>query len=816
MPELLRSWAHLAVLWSFAFAKPLFDILGDSPEFFVARENTSGDIILLAFAVTLVPPTLLILVEALFVRVPRARLSVHLLFVGLLVTAIALEVLEDLSGINGAVLIPVSLALGAAGALLYARGRVLQATLGVLTPLPLLFVALFLLFSPVSDLVLPQDTSASAGGTGEGKAVPVVVVVFDELPAVSLMDSRQRIDRRRYPNFARLADDATWYRNATTAADFSTEAVPAILTGRRPGNGQLPIASDHPDNLFTLLGRRYRFNVHEPITDLCPTELCEERAGGSASRLRDLVSDLTIVSLHRLLPADLGDGLPAVDLAFSGFGAAPTDHGVSVAGAIERERDQRLESFEDFVRAVDDKGERPPLHFIHSDFPHAPWDRLPSGQRYPGEGVPGLRGDEWTGGERLLLQAHQRHLLQVGYVDRLLGRLLDRIRSTGLYERSLIVVTSDHGGAFRSGAPRRAVSEETFADVAGVPLLIKAPAQQRARIDDTPASSIDILPTIADYLGLDPSWSTEGRSLRGDGSPPRDSITVFAKEGATLTQPFSEFVQRRDDAIERNTRLFGSSEGRKGLFAIGGGSSLIGVPVKELERGAPTGARAVLDNPSAYASIPRGVRVLPVFMTGRVVGELPPQLPLAVAVNGRVAAVTPGFVASGTRLFEVIFDPAQLRPGANEIRIFAVREAGTTARLAPLVESETYKLVQQRGSELIVSSAGRRTRVLKATRGGFVDKVARSGAVVSLSGWSATQQAGPAENVLAFSEGRFVGSGQPLYARPDIAAAFGPSTRTSGFALSLRFPGRREAQAKIRVFGLLDGAAVELFRAPGS
>ena len=55
---LLTSWAHLAVLWSFAFARPLFDILSDSPEFFVARENTSWDIVLLALGVTLVPPTI--------------------------------------------------------------------------------------------------------------------------------------------------------------------------------------------------------------------------------------------------------------------------------------------------------------------------------------------------------------------------------------------------------------------------------------------------------------------------------------------------------------------------------------------------------------------------------------------------------------------------------------------------------------------------------------------------------------------------------------------------------------------------------------
>lgn len=66
------------MLWSFAFAKPLFDILADSPEFFVARENTAGDIVVLALAVTLVPPTLLLLAELVLIRLPRARAGLHL------------------------------------------------------------------------------------------------------------------------------------------------------------------------------------------------------------------------------------------------------------------------------------------------------------------------------------------------------------------------------------------------------------------------------------------------------------------------------------------------------------------------------------------------------------------------------------------------------------------------------------------------------------------------------------------------------------------------------------------------------------------
>jgi hypothetical protein len=41
----LRNGLHLAVLWAFAVVQPLLDLLGDNPDFFVARGNTSSDIV---------------------------------------------------------------------------------------------------------------------------------------------------------------------------------------------------------------------------------------------------------------------------------------------------------------------------------------------------------------------------------------------------------------------------------------------------------------------------------------------------------------------------------------------------------------------------------------------------------------------------------------------------------------------------------------------------------------------------------------------------------------------------------------------------
>src|SRR6185437_1025081 len=104
-------------------------------------------------------------------------------------------------------------------------------------------------------------------------STPILHVILDELPVTTVVGSDGRLDARRFPNLARLARDATWYRHATTVADNTLEAVPLQLTGLMPHVGDLPTSADHPRNLFTLFGRSHRMLAAEPVTDLCPRRL---------------------------------------------------------------------------------------------------------------------------------------------------------------------------------------------------------------------------------------------------------------------------------------------------------------------------------------------------------------------------------------------------------------------------------------------------------------------------------------------------------------------------------------------------------------
>ncbi len=188
--------------------------------------------------------------------------------------------------------------------------------------------------------------------------------------------------------------------------------------------------------------------------------------------------------------------------------------------------DDAAAGFARAAAALDRRGSRPPLLFVHSTLPHSIWRYLPDGRSYPIEGVEnlGLSSKGWVGPQWQVDQGFQRHVLQVQYTDRLVGGLLDKLRARGLYDDAVIVLTADHGASFLKGTPRRPVSRENVGAIAPVPFFVKLPGQHEARVDDGAVRTIDVLPTIAKAGGgraaleggRDPGRRARGRSGRTD------------------------------------------------------------------------------------------------------------------------------------------------------------------------------------------------------------------------------------------------------------------------------------------------------------
>lgn len=664
MRAVLGAGLHVAALWALAVAQPLFDLLGGNAEFFAVRDSTRWDVVVFAVALVLVPPAAyaaLVAMAALVGR-PLAR-GLHLSVVAALVALLALQAGARTTGLGSGVLLPASAVVGAGAALAYARLRPVRSLASALAPAPLLFLGLFLFASPAGDLVFARDPEPRA--VAVPSRTPVVLLVFDEISTVSLLDERGRIDARRYPSFAALAADSTWFRNATTVDAWTTNAVPAIFTGRYPRRGRLPVFSEHPDNLFTLLGARYRLNVSESLTRLCPRSLCPRRSiRPLVPRMEELVADSSLVYLHLALPADLRARLPSVSGTWGAF--LETSH--------ERTR-RRLALFEEFASALD--GEGASLNVAHFMFPHLPWEFLPSGRRYEPADLPGFETTSWGDDRFLVEQAYQRYLLQLGFADRLLGDLLARLEANGLYDPALVVVVSDHGVSFRPAGRRRAFVDATLADVAFVPLFVKRPGQEKAAVDDDPVQTVDILPTIADTLGVRVPWRTDGEPLFG--ASPRERYVFFGDRGRFERAP-GDLVAGREASLRRQLALFGSADGVPGLFGIGPNGALLGREVASL--GARAGeARAELEQEAALGAVDLAAPVVPARLTGRIVGEGPARRDLAVGVNGRVVAVASSYPAVGDERFSVLVPESSLRQGANDVELFWVRSPRELVRL---------------------------------------------------------------------------------------------------------------------------------------
>jgi hypothetical protein len=810
------AWVHLAVLWAFAFAQPLYGVLADSPEFFVARGNTRFDILVFAIGMVLVPPTVLVLVEALFARLPAVRRALHLVLVAGLFGAFAVQLLDDAFAASSELLVAAAGVLALAAAFAYARTAVVPAVLTVLSPAPLVFLLLFLLGSDVSKLVLPQGGAEAADASVESDA-PVVVVVFDELDANMLMNARQRIDRTRYPNLAALAGDGTWYPNATTVNSQTTMAVPGLLSGRMPTPDLLPIAGDYPNSLFTLFGESHALNVIETATEVCPERLCGDRTREPvAKRLRSLGNDLGVLSLHLVAPEGLESRLPAVDQTFGDFGGGGRDEAkpnkqpdVPLSALTNRPA-----QFSSLLRGIGDGTGRPRLNFLHAALPHIPWQYLPGGQQYinAGPDYPGLEGERWSPDPFPPRLGLQRHLLQLGYVDRLVGRLVARLRSTGMYDRALVVITADHGVSFLEGQPRRAPTSTNFSDIAAVPLVIKYPNRPGGRVDDSYVRTLDIVPTIAAELGVDLPWRAAGRPI-GDGGPASGEVAVRAgSAGSVLKLPFDEFVRRREAGLQRMIFLFGAGEGTGQLYANGGNFDLLGRRPGSLRAARPAGGRLELDGTERLDGFRPGAMLVPSFISGRITGGPGPGESLAVVVNGAIRGVTETFADGGETRMAALVPARSFRAGANSVEVFVVEGEDADRRLAPLETErpESYRLVDQNG-ETTIEGAGRRIAVEQGRVEGFVDSVLPDDQGVRLGGWAVGGEGpNPAELLLVFVDGKLVGQGKPTMVRPDIRDRFGDQAERSGFQLRVGVPAG--AADQVRVYAVSGDSAGELPR----
>jgi len=107
----------------------------------------------------------------------------------------------------------------------------------------------------------------------------------------------------------------------------------------------------------------------------------------------------------------------------------------------------------------------------------------------------------------------------IRFTDAFLGGVLEDLRRLDLEDRTLVVLTSDHGEEFGDHDRTRfydAHCKTVYEEMIRVPLVVRLPGTIPAgRVVDTPVELVDVAPTILDILGVPTPPAMQGKSLLG-------------------------------------------------------------------------------------------------------------------------------------------------------------------------------------------------------------------------------------------------------------------------------------------------------------
>jgi hypothetical protein len=651
-------WLALEILTltTFVFARPVLVPMGSSVETFITRGADRFDVLVYLVIVVAGPALALVAVDVLArIVAAGALLPTHAVVVGALAGLGAWQIGENVTDLSFLPLAgPACVLVGAGVGVLRLRTAALGTFLRYGSLLVLVVVGQFAFTTKTGQILLggrhvgvDAEASAAVRAAVGDDGPPVVLMVFDGMPTELLLDGDGAIDAELYPNLAELAGTSTWYRNHTTVAPMTLEAVPAILSGRAGSTTDAPLASSYPDNLFTLFGDAYDVHALEPLTALCPVSLCPDDTGWP-------VNDL------------VGDSLDVWEQQMEGR----DDPGFFVPGAFDR----RVDTIDEWLNAQDfARGDRPALHVMHALVPHDPWHHLPDGSGYETATADptGMLFYRWSlvGAE----VGRQRHILQMQLADRYVGQVMARLRAAGTFDDAMFVVTADHGYAFNADDAVRGVTDENWDQIMWTPLIVKAPDQEDGTVDDRNVQSVDVLPTIADELGIDLPWDDlDGVPAAAADRDPGDK--AIADWGfSDLRSEDGEPVEV--DGAEGFARvLAGDAVPGTGPLALwdrtgGEHGELVGRSVAELTVGDPD------EHPLAVVALDRWDDVdldrPPIEVFG--LSEGPADQTVVVAVNDTVAAVVPAAEgAYGLTAVDALLWPETLVEGANDIAVYVV------------------------------------------------------------------------------------------------------------------------------------------------
>jgi tetratricopeptide (TPR) repeat protein len=103
---------------------------------------------------------------------------------------------------------------------------------------------------------------------------------------------------------------------------------------------------------------------------------------------------------------------------------------------------------------------------------------------------------------------------EIAYSDHCIGQVIAKLKNSGLYESTLIIITADHGEMLgEHGELTHAYF--IYQSAIKIPLIFKIPGHLEAKNIEAPVGIIDIVPTVCAMLGIDAPDQVQGKDLSG-------------------------------------------------------------------------------------------------------------------------------------------------------------------------------------------------------------------------------------------------------------------------------------------------------------
>jgi arylsulfatase A-like enzyme len=385
-----------------------------------------------------------------------------------------------------------------------------------------------------------QPIPAPGSPPAAAKKPNVLLIVMDTVRADHV--SVYGYERETTPFLREFAREATVYERAIACDGFTLPTHASMFTGVYPSWHGATVRSTYPygsslsprrQTLASVLRANGYFTA-EAVANygyLGPAMGLAQGFTSAQARRAVPLSDSTRPSyLRESVKKFLSAAFNTT--AFDQFRLLATDINRHALGTIEENRDRNAPFFIF-------------LNYMDAHIPYIP--PAPFRTRFNGsdrnvkprldetyEGYQALR-DEVNSEKRSLDENEKRYMISqydagIAFMDSAIGTLMKRLRELGLYDNTLVIITSDHGEAFGEHNRREHGISSVYQDQVHVPLLVKYPGQHEGHRSDALVSQVDFMPTVLEVSGIAAPPGLQGQSFRSPRS--EESSAIFSESSA--------------------------------------------------------------------------------------------------------------------------------------------------------------------------------------------------------------------------------------------------------------------------------------------